>query len=105
MWTAASPAAASAELAGGAGRPARRPLFARDMRCEWGTWALVAATQAAADVMLRDFPEVRHVFLASGSCLPLRPVAELQAYLARAPRHRFHRKRHDRGCRLDGRRA
>jgi Family of unknown function (DUF5927)/Core-2/I-Branching enzyme len=49
--------------------------------CEWGTWRIVQATQEAATLMLRDFPEVRHVYLASGSCLPLRPVASLKAYL------------------------
>ena len=57
--------------------------------CEWGTWGIVAATQEAATIMLRDFPAVRHVFLASGSCLPLRPVEELVAYLADRPRTDF----------------
>ena len=32
-----------------------------------------------------SFPGVRHVYLASGSCLPLRPVDELRAYLAARP--------------------
>jgi hypothetical protein len=57
--------------------------------CEWGTWGIVAATQAAASLMLRDFPQVRHVYLASGSCLPLRPVEELRAYLDERPRTDF----------------
>jgi hypothetical protein len=57
--------------------------------CEWGTWGIVAATQEASTIMLRSFPEVRHVFLASGSCLPLRPVEEMQAYLASRPRTDF----------------
>lgn len=57
--------------------------------CEWGTWGIVAATQQAALMMLHDFPEVRHVFLASGSCLPLRPVEELKAYLDARPRTDF----------------
>ncbi|MFT4150618.1 MAG: beta-1,6-N-acetylglucosaminyltransferase [Paracoccaceae bacterium] len=57
--------------------------------CEWGTWGLVAATQEAATIMLRDFPQVRHVYLASGSCLPLRPVSELVAYLDARPRTDF----------------
>ena len=39
--------------------------------------------------MLRDFAEVRHVYLASGSCLPLRPVEELIAYLNDRPRVDF----------------
>ncbi len=63
--------------------------FSGRFACEWGTWGIVAATQAASTVMLREFPEVRHVFLASGSCLPLRPVEELKAYLATRPRVDF----------------
>ncbi len=63
--------------------------FSTRYRCDWGTWSLVAATQKAATVMLRDFPQVRHVYLASGSCLPLRPVEELEAYLAAHPRTDF----------------
>lgn len=50
-------------------------------RCEWGTWPIVAATQDAAEVMLRDFPDVAHVALTSGACLPLRPAAEMIAWL------------------------
>ncbi|MDZ4310456.1 MAG: beta-1,6-N-acetylglucosaminyltransferase [Cypionkella sp.] len=57
--------------------------------CEWGTWGIVAATQEASTIMLRDFPQVRHVYLASGSCLPLRPVEEMVAYLAERPRTDF----------------
>ncbi len=63
--------------------------FSRRHACEWGMWGLVAATQDAAALMLRDFPAVGHVYLASGSCLPLRPVAELRAYLAERPRTDF----------------
>ncbi len=64
-------------------------LFSRRYRCEWGTWGLVAATQAASEMMLAQFPTVRHVYLASGSCLPLRPVEELIDYLAARPRTDF----------------
>ncbi len=56
--------------------------FSRRFRCDWGTWGLVAATQAASEQMLDSFPQVRHVYLASGACLPLRPVSELVDYLA-----------------------
>ena len=63
--------------------------FSPRFACEWGTWGLVAATQAASAMMLRDFPGVRHVYLASGSCLPLRPVEELVAYLDERPRTDF----------------
>jgi hypothetical protein len=63
--------------------------FCKRHRCEWGTWSLVQASQTASAVMLRDFPGVRHVYLASGSCLPLRPVEELRDYLAARPRTDF----------------
>ena len=39
--------------------------------------------------MLERFDHVRHVYLASGSCLPLRPVEELVAYLDSRPRTDF----------------
>ncbi len=57
--------------------------------CEWGTWGIVAATQDAAGILLRDFADLGHVFLASGSCLPLRPVHELTDYLAQRPKTDF----------------
>ncbi len=41
------------------------------------------------ELMLEDFPEVRHVYLASGSCLPLRPCRNLKDYLAARPRTDF----------------
>jgi len=63
--------------------------FSGRYACEWGTWGIVAATQAAATILLRDFPGVRHVYLASGSCLPLRPVRDLRAYLDSRPRTDF----------------
>ncbi|WP_163848044.1 beta-1,6-N-acetylglucosaminyltransferase [Pseudooceanicola aestuarii] len=63
--------------------------FSPRFRCDWGTWGIVQATQGASEKMLHDFPEVRHVYLASGSCLPLRPVRELQDYLAARPQTDF----------------
>ncbi|WP_299846300.1 beta-1,6-N-acetylglucosaminyltransferase [uncultured Roseovarius sp.] len=63
--------------------------FSKRHRCEWGTWGLVAATQSASQMMLDEFPDVRHVYLASGSCLPLRPVQELLDYLEERPRTDF----------------
>ena len=59
--------------------------FCRRRRCDWGTWSLVAAMQTASQQMLDDFPGVQRVFALSGSCLPLRPVAELEAWLDRHP--------------------
>ena len=68
-------------------RLADEPLvrFSRRHRCEWGSWGLVAATQDACELMLNTNADVRHVYLASGSCLPLRPVQELIDYLAARP--------------------
>ncbi len=66
-----------------------RVRFSKRHRCEWGTWGLVAASQDASQLMLETFPDVRHVYLASGSCLPLRPVSDLVSYLAKRPRTDF----------------
>jgi hypothetical protein len=63
--------------------------FSTRYRCEWGTWGIVAASQAASEQMLMNYPFVRHVYLASGSCLPLRPVEELIEYLEERPRTDF----------------
>ena len=59
--------------------------FVRRQHCEWGTWSLVDASQAAAGLMLELHPDVTHVYLASGACLPLRPVSDLNAYIERRP--------------------
>ncbi|MEK0165064.1 beta-1,6-N-acetylglucosaminyltransferase [Phaeobacter sp. A36a-5a] len=77
----------SAFKAAFAGDPMVR--FSRRHRCEWGTWGIVAASQSASGLMLAKYPSVRHVFLASGSCLPLRPVSDLVDYLAARPRTDF----------------
>jgi hypothetical protein len=59
--------------------------FCTRHRCEWGMWGIVAATQEAAEVMVSDYPDVQHVYLSSGSCLPLRPISELRSFLASHP--------------------
>ena len=59
--------------------------FCKRFNCEWGTWSLVAATLAASEILLREFPSTDHIALASGSCIPLRPVAELKEYLVAQP--------------------
>ncbi len=64
-------------------------LFCKRHRCEWGTWGIVAGSQSGSELMLSRFPDVRHVYLASGSCLPLRPVQELIDYLAARPQTDF----------------
>jgi hypothetical protein len=63
--------------------------FSPRFTVEWGTWSLVAATQEAAELFLDSYPQIRHVYLASGSCLPLRSVPELREYLAARPRTDF----------------
>lgn len=63
--------------------------FCSRHRCDWGTWGIVAASQSASELILAEFPDIRHVYLASGSCLPLRPVQELIDYLASRPRTDF----------------
>lgn len=59
--------------------------FSARHRCEWGQFSLVAATQDAAEMLLETWPDTTHVYLASGACLPLRPVRDLKAYLALDP--------------------
>ena len=51
--------------------------------------AIVSASQAASSQLLRTNNEITHVYLASGSCLPLRPLQELVDYLADRPRTDF----------------
>ena len=58
----------------------------RRRRCDWGSWSLVDATNRAARRLLRDYPDVTHVCLVSGACLPLRPLSDLTAFLADDPR-------------------
>lgn len=53
--------------------------------CPWGTFGLVAATLAAAEQLLRAHPGLDNAYLASGSCLPLRPLSDLTDYLAAHP--------------------
>lgn len=55
--------------------------FNKRFRCEWGSWPIVAATQAAAEDLLRAHPGIEHVLLTSGACLPLRPAGELIDWL------------------------
>lgn len=51
------------------------------LRCDWGSWNIVAASQNAAEILLRDFGSIEHVLLSSGSCLPLRPASDLIDHL------------------------
>lgn len=59
--------------------------YSRRRRCQWGRFSLIEATQDAAKMLLDTWPDRTHVYLASGACLPLRPVQELAAYLGATP--------------------
>ncbi len=59
--------------------------FSKRFRCEWGTWGIVQATKAATAQLLEEFPKADRVYLCSGSCLPLRPIKDLEAYLDAHP--------------------
>lgn len=63
----------------------RVAFSARRHRCKWGAFSLVRATQDTAAQLLADHPDLTHVYLASGACLPLRPVRDLIAFLAADP--------------------
>ncbi|MFV0409427.1 MAG: beta-1,6-N-acetylglucosaminyltransferase [Paracoccus sp. (in: a-proteobacteria)] len=60
-------------------------LWIERRECDWGMFSMVEATQCGSEALLDGFADVTHVFVASGSCLPLRPVDELQSYLDRHP--------------------
>lgn len=64
-------------------------VLAARRRCDWGTWSLVEAARGSAERLLTAHPEVSHVLLISGACLPIRPLAELKALLAAAPERDF----------------
>lgn len=59
--------------------------FDQRRHCEWGTWSLVEASQSAAETLLGLYDDVSHAYLASGACLPLRPIADLRAYIEARP--------------------
>ena len=63
--------------------------FTKRHRCDWGSWGLVQATLDAAAELLQKHPNLSHVYLSSGSCLPLRPVNELIDYLDNFPQTDF----------------
>lgn len=53
--------------------------------CDWGTWSLVEASRSTARLLMDVAPQVRHIYLISGACLPIRPVDELKEYLDSHP--------------------
>lgn len=63
--------------------------FAPRRSCAWGTFSLVSATQDAVTALLSAHPELTHVMLVSGACLPLRSADDLKLFLARNPNSDF----------------
>ncbi len=55
--------------------------FAKRLKCEWGTWDLVQAGRDGAEALLRSYPELDHIFLISGACLPIKPIPALIEFL------------------------
>ncbi|NNE89112.1 MAG: glycosyl transferase [Silicimonas sp.] len=56
--------------------------LAQRTACEWGTWSLVQVSRDAAETLLNDYPDLHHVMLISGSCVPIKPIGALEAFLA-----------------------
>ncbi|WP_157966258.1 DUF5927 domain-containing protein [Oceanibium sediminis] len=56
--------------------------FAPRHRCDWGTFSLVEASLGALRLLFERWPDVSHVVQLSGSCLPIKPIAALEAHLA-----------------------
>lgn len=51
------------------------------IRCDWGTWSLVRVARDAAERLLATHPDLSHVYLISGACLPIKPIPELCDFL------------------------
>ncbi|GLQ35503.1 glycosyl transferase [Amylibacter marinus] len=56
--------------------------FVPRRRCDWGRFSLVQATLDASKILLDGYPDINHVVLTSGSCLPAKPVSQLKSFLS-----------------------
>lgn len=50
---------------------------------EWGRFSLVQASLSASELLLKEFPDLEHIMLNSGACLPIRPVPSLKKFLTK----------------------
>ena len=64
---------------------ANEPIMIPRRRCEWGMFSLVAATLDGLEALIATGRPFSHVMLVSGADIPLRPLAELDAFLADNP--------------------
>lgn len=78
-----------ADLAALADADERIRIVQNRVKCEWGKFGLVEGpVNALAEIRESDFaPDV--AILLSGSCLPCRPIAELERFLAERPGEDF----------------
>ncbi|HSF91416.1 MAG TPA: beta-1,6-N-acetylglucosaminyltransferase [Paracoccaceae bacterium] len=60
-----------------------RIFFTERRDCGWGRWSLVQAELDASAALLERAPEISHVMLLSGSCLPIKPLETCKAFLQR----------------------
>ncbi len=60
-------------------------MMIKRRRCEWGMFSLVTATLDGLKTLVTSGREFSHVMLISGADLPLRPLADLDAFLATNP--------------------
>ena len=66
-------------------RDLRNVHFSQRVKCDWGTWSLVEASRSSAETLLELAPEIQHVYLISGACLPIKPLDQLKEFLAEHP--------------------
>lgn len=67
-----------------------RIAFVEDrVACSWGQFGLVEATVRALKLIQNDPRGTTHVYLLSGSCMPIRSLAELHAFLDKRPATEF----------------
>ncbi len=78
-----APASAVADFDRAAGSAAL--IRVKRRRCDWGMFGLVAATLDAAAALLKSDAAFSHATLVSGADMPLRPLAELDGFLANHP--------------------
>ncbi|MDO5648882.1 beta-1,6-N-acetylglucosaminyltransferase [Paracoccus sp. (in: a-proteobacteria)] len=58
-------------------------------KCDWGGYNVVRATLDALVRLFQRFPDVTHVILVSGSCIPIKPIEQLRGFLSENPGRDF----------------
>ena len=59
------------------------------LACGWGDFSLVEATLRALRLIRDRNIDCERIVLMSGACMPIRPLAELSAFLDRHPQTQF----------------